>query len=563
MDDEPMWAADRVVALTPDSGITIPETIYEFAIKGSSKFDTDKIMALMDAMTMKKDAQYKELQSRPKEPIPDHNDDNTPLSREEEAKFMQTFCRTRFYNDYRDRDSNPDNWRSSGINDYNRDNYQSNSDDKPNLQKQLSNFIKVQHSTNSFVKNTFIDLKTKLETTTKNHQALILNLEAKFDRFAVKQSGQPSGSLPSNTQPNPKEEILEEDIDALLDEGSKILYSIEGTILEDKLFDKFDKFVAMTAEENSESEFDTEELPLKKITFNTDYKIKTYLEEPPTNLKLKPLPDNLEYAFLEEPPFLPVIISSYPWVSPIHCVPKKGGIIVVTNEKDKLVPTRTVTGWRVCIDYRKLDEATTKYHFPLPFIDQMLERLTGNKYVCFLDGFSSYFKIQVDPMDQEKTTFTCPFGTYAYRRMPFGLCNALATFQRCVLAIFHDMIKESIEVFMDDFSVFGNSFDYCLKNLDKMLQCCKDASLVLNWEKYHFMVEEEIMLGYKLSSVGLEVDKAKINIISKLPPPTNVKGIRSFLGHAGFYRSFIKYLSKISHPITKLLEKETPLEFNE
>ncbi|GJS45603.1 reverse transcriptase domain-containing protein [Tanacetum coccineum] len=135
-------------------------------------------------------------------------------------------------------------------------------------------------------------------------------------------------------------------------------------------------------------------------------------------------------------------------------------------------------------------------------------------------------------MDQEKTTFTCPFGTYAYRRMPFGLCNALATFQRCVLAIFHDMIKESIEVFMDDFSVFGNSFDYCLKNLDKMLQCCKDASLVLNWEKYHFMVEEEIMLGYKLSSVGLEVDKAKINIISKLPPPTNVKGIRSFLGHA-------------------------------
>ncbi|GJU93001.1 FAR1 DNA binding domain, zinc finger, SWIM-type, MULE transposase domain containing protein [Tanacetum coccineum] len=143
MDDEPMWAADRVVAPTPGSAITIPETTNEFAIKGTSNSDTDKIMARMDAMTLKMDAQYKEFQSRSKQPNPDYIDDGTSMSRVEEAKFMQTFCRTRFYNDYRDRDSNPDNWRSSGINDYNRDNYQSNSDDKPNLQKQLSNFIKV------------------------------------------------------------------------------------------------------------------------------------------------------------------------------------------------------------------------------------------------------------------------------------------------------------------------------------------------------------------------------------------------------------------------------------
>ncbi|GKC86269.1 reverse transcriptase domain-containing protein [Tanacetum coccineum] len=173
-------------------------------------------------------------------------------------------------------------------------------------------------------------------------------------------------------------------------------------------------------------------------------------------------------------------IADSPWVSPINCVPKKGGIIVVTNEKDELVPTRTVTGWQVCIDYRKLNEATTKDPFPLPFIDQMLARLTGNTYFCFLDGFFGYFQIPIDPMDQEKTTFTCPFGTYTYRRMPFGLCNAPATFQRCMLAIFHDMIEESVEVFMNDFSVFGNSFDNCLNNLDKMLQCCKDAHLVLN-----------------------------------------------------------------------------------
>ncbi|GJX06332.1 hypothetical protein Tco_0194264, partial [Tanacetum coccineum] len=307
--DEPMCVADRVIAPTPGSAITIPETANEFAIKGSNS-DTDKIMAQMDAMTMKMDAQYKEFISRSK-PNPDHNDDDIPMYREEEARFMQTFRHTHFYNDYHY--SNRDNWRSSGRNDYNRDNYQSHSDDKPDLQKQLSDFIKAQHSTNYFVKDTFMDLKNKLKTTTKNHQASIQNLEAKFYRFANKQSGRPSGSLPSNTQPNPKvrktknllvevgkftfsvdfvileleedskvplilgrpfftlpmyidviDEILEEDFDALLDEGSEIFHSINGTILEEKLFAEFDEFMAMTADENSESESDTEEPPFKK-----------------------------------------------------------------------------------------------------------------------------------------------------------------------------------------------------------------------------------------------------------------------------------------------------------
>ncbi|GJT14687.1 reverse transcriptase domain-containing protein [Tanacetum coccineum] len=371
------------------------------------------------------------------------------------------------------------------------------------------------------------------------------------------------------------DEILEEDFDALLDEGSKILHSIEGTLLEDEIFAEFDEFIAMTTDENSDSESDTEDPPFEKITINTDYKIKTSLEEPPTDLELKPLPDNLEYVFLEEPSFLPVIISSQlskekknklisvlkkhkqafawkmtdiPGICPSFCKHKiqllddkkpvvqkqrrlnpnmqevvKKEIVklldtVVTNENDELVPTRTITGWRVCIDYRKLNEATAKDHFPLPFMDQMLERLAGNKYFCFLDGFSGYFQIPIDPNDQEKTTFTCPFGTYAYRRMPFGLCNAPATFQRCMLAIFHDMIEESVEVFMDDFSVFGNSFDTCLNNLDKMLQRCKDAHLVLNREKCHFMVKEGIVLRHKMSSTRLEIDKAKIDVISKLSP---------------------------------------------
>ncbi|GJX17473.1 reverse transcriptase domain-containing protein [Tanacetum coccineum] len=168
-----------------------------------------------------------------------------------------------------------------------------------------------------------------------------------------------------------------------------------------------------------------------------------------------------------------------------------------------------------------------KDHFPLPFMDQMLERLAGNEFYCFLDGFSGYFQIPIDPKDQEKTTFTCPYGTFAYRRMPFGLCNAPGTFQRCMMAIFHDMIEKTMEVFMDDFLVFGDSFSSCLANLDKMLKRCEDTKLALNWEKSHFMVKEGIVLGHKISRKGIEVDKAKVDVISKLPHPTTVKGIRS------------------------------------
>ncbi|GJU60111.1 reverse transcriptase domain-containing protein [Tanacetum coccineum] len=207
----------------------------------------------------------------------------------------------------------------------------------------------------------------------------------------------------------------------------------------------------------------------------------------------------------------------------VHCVPKKGGMTVVENEDNELIPTRLVTGWRVCIDYRKLNDATRKDHFPLPFMDQMLERLAGNEYYCFLDGFSGYFQIPIDPQDQEKTTFTCPYGTFAYRRMPFGLCNAQGTFQRCMMAIFHDMIEETMEVFMDNLSVSGDSFSSCLSHLDNMLKRCEDTNLVLNWEKCHFMVKKGIVLGHKISKSGIEVDRAKVDVIAKLPHPTSVK----------------------------------------
>ncbi|GKB95961.1 reverse transcriptase domain-containing protein, partial [Tanacetum coccineum] len=294
-------------------------------------------------------------------------------------------------------------------------------------------------------------------------------------------------------------------------------------------------------------------LPLKELNFEEIKTIKSSIDDPP-ELELKDLPSHLEYVFLEGTDKLPVIISKelkdeektallkvlkshkraiawkifdikgidprfcthkilmkddfkpavqhqrkvnpkihevikkeviklldagliYPisdslWVSPVHCVPKKGGMTVVKNEDNELIPTR------------------------------------------------------------------------------------------CMMAIFHDMIEETMEVFMDDFSVFGDSFSSCLSHLDKMMKSCEDTNLVLNWEKCHFMVKEGIVLVHKILKYGIEVDREKVDVIANLPPPTFVKGIRSFLGQAGFYRRFIQDFSKIAWPMTHLLEKETPFIFS-
>ncbi|RVW84700.1 Retrovirus-related Pol polyprotein from transposon 17.6 [Vitis vinifera] len=186
-------------------------------------------------------------------------------------------------------------------------------------------------------------------------------------------------------------------------------------------------------------------------------------------------------------------ISDSPWVSPTQVVPKKSGITVVQNEKGEEITTR---------------------------LTSVLERVSGHPFYCFLDGYSGYFQIEIDVEDQEKTTFTCPFGTYAYRRMPFGLCNAPATFQRCMLSIFSDMVERIMEVFMDDITVYGGTFEECLVNLEAVLHRCIEKDLVLNWEKCHFMVRQGIVLGHIISEKGIEVDKAKVELIVKLPSPT-------------------------------------------
>jgi len=147
--------------------------------------------------------------------------------------------------------------------------------------------------------------------------------------------------------------------------------------------------------------------------------------------------------------------------------------------------------------------------------------------------------------------------------MPFRLCNAPATFQRYMMAIFSDFIQDIMEVFMDDFSMYGAMYDHCLNDLPKVLERCEDVNLVLNWEKCHLMVQEAVVLGHVVSTRGIEVDKAKLEVIEKLPPPTSVKGVRSFLGHVGLYRRFIRDFSKIGKALTQLLVKDVPFEFNE
>jgi hypothetical protein len=141
----------------------------------------------------------------------------------------------------------------------------------------------------------------------------------------------------------------------------------------------------------------------------------------------------------------------------------------------------------MCLDHQKLNKATRKDHFLLPFIEEMLGRLPDHSF-CYLDGYSSYHQIPIHPKDQSKTIFTCLYGTFAYMRMSFGLCNATTSFQRCMMAIFSNLIEEVMEVFMDDFSIYSKTFEDCLANLDKVLKRCQMADLVLNWEKCYFMV---------------------------------------------------------------------------
>ncbi|CAN6542447.1 unnamed protein product [Malus baccata var. baccata] len=283
-------------------------------------------------------------------------------------------------------------------------------------------------------------------------------------------------------------------------------------------------------------------------------------------LELKPLPDHLKYVFLGDNETLPVILS----------------LSLTAIEEEKLIRVlkehKTAIGWTLA-DIRGISPTTCMHRILLEEgakptreaqrrLNPPMMEVVKKEIIKLLDcgviyPISDSRWIVIAPDDQEKTTFTCPFGTFAYRRMPFGLCNAPATFQRCMVSIFSDFVEKIIEVFMDDFSVFGDSFDGCLENLTIILKRCVETNLVLNWEKCHFMVRQGIVLGHMVSERGIEVDKSKIDLIRYLLSPTSVREIRSFLGHVGFYRRFIKDFSKISNPFCRLLQKDVAFDFNE
>nr|GEY24534.1 reverse transcriptase domain-containing protein [Tanacetum cinerariifolium] len=263
--------------------------------------------------------------------------------------------------------------------------------------------------------------------------------------------------------------------------------------------------------------------------------VKSSVDEPP-EVELKDLPPHLEYAFPEGN-------NKLPGINPEFYTHK---ILMEEDYKPAVQHQRRVNPKIHDVikkEVEKLLDAGLIY--PISdslWVSPMLERLAGNEFYCFLDGFYGYFQIPIDPRDQDKTTFTYLYGTFAYRRMPF---------------------EKMMEIFMDDFLVFRNSFENYLSRLDKMLQRCEDTNLSLNWEKSHFIVKEGIVLGHKISKNRIEVDRAKVDVIAKLPHPITIKGVRSFLDHAGFYRRFIQDFSKISRPMTHLLEKNTPFIFSE
>nr|GEW17867.1 hypothetical protein [Tanacetum cinerariifolium] len=289
-------------------------------------------------------------------------------------------------------------------------------------------------------------------------------------------------------------------------------------------------------------------------------KEKSSIEEPP-ELELNELSSHLEYAFLEETDKLPVIIAKD----------------LKNDEKEALIKVlkshKRAIAWKI-FDIKGIDPRFCNHKILMeedykPVVQSQrrvnpkIHDVIKKEVIKLLDAEMIYL-ISDSPWilkTKRKKTFTCPYGTFAYRRMPFGLCNASSTFQRCMIAIFHDMIEKVMEMFMDDFSVFRDSFSSCLSNLDKLLKLCEDTNLVLNWEKCHFMCKQGTILGHKISKFGIEVDRAKVDVIVKLPHPTTVKGVRSFLGHAGFYRRFIQDISKIARRVTHLLEMQTPFVF--
>ncbi|RVW58538.1 Transposon Tf2-12 polyprotein [Vitis vinifera] len=276
-------------------------------------------------------------------------------------------------------------------------------------------------------------------------------------------------------------------------------------------------------------------------------------------LNLKPLPVELKYTYLEENNQCPVVISSSLTSHQENCL------------MEVLRRCKKAIGWQIS-DLKGISPLVCTHHIYMEEeakpIRQFQRRLNPHLQevvraeVLKLLQAGIIYPILI-ALGSGKDHFYMSIWNIAYRRMPFGLCNAPATFQRCMLSIFSDMVERIMEVFMDDITVYGGTFEECLVNLEAVLHRCIEKDLVLNWEKCHFMVRQGIVLGHIISEKGIEVDKAKVELIAKLPSPTTVKGVRQFLGHAGFYRRFIKGFSSLSKPLCELLAKDAKFIWDE
>lgn len=229
-----------------------------------------------------------------------------------------------------------------------------------------------------------------------------------------------------------------------------------------------------------------------------------------------------------------------PWAFPVVLVRKKNGKL------------------RFCVDYRPLNKVTKRDEYPLPRIDDMLDSLGGSAWFTSLDLASGYWQVEMEPSDREKTAFITQFGTYQFTVMPFGLCNAPATFQRLMDEVLHDELWKIVVVYLDDLNIFSKTFDDHLKHLRIVFDRLKKAGLKLNPEKCRFTSSELAFLGHVISKDGIRTDPDKIEKVKNFPEPKNLTQLRGFLGLASYYRRFIKDFSKIANPLNKLLKKSVP-----
>ncbi|GJU02185.1 reverse transcriptase domain-containing protein [Tanacetum coccineum] len=504
-------------------------------------------MARMDAMTVKMDAQYKELQSRAKQPTPDLDEDDMPTSREEEAKFMQTFRKTRFYNDYRDRDSNHDNLRSSDQNNYNRYNYIFNTDDKSyDLQRQFNDFMKSQQSTNAFHVNAVFTRSGKSYDPPVNLNDQQNKTAINFDRDdedkeptpqLKTQTPKPIKEIPIPKPYKPKilypQRLRKEKMES---QYGKFLDMIRVVRINIPLVDvlagmpNYDKFLKELISNKHKIEQILAAFLSDESSAMIQNKVPPKLGDPESFLISMQLLKQLLIVRLADRLFKYLVGIAENMLVEVGKFTFPADFIILEMEEDSKVslilgrPFLHTTDAVIRVKQKQLNlrVRTERMIFN---IDSAIKHFFSNDDTCFsIDVIDEILEEDFDALLNEISKILHSIeGTILEEEIFSEYDKFIATAEN------ETMTLKSVKVFMDDFSVFGNSFDKCLKNLDKMLQRCKDAHLVFKWEKFHFMVKEGIMLGHKVSSAGLEVDKAKINIISKLPPLPISKVLEAFL----------------------------------